>query len=518
MAYTVLICDDELLERQVLTLIIKNSDLPLKIIGDAKNGFEAVEESTRLKPDILLIDIKMPGKDGITAAEEIKKIHPKCKTIFITAYDEFEYAKKALQIGAAEYLLKPVKPDEIIALLAKTIDILEREKQKKLREEELLASFKEAGDMLKSGIIVSMLMGNLEDMAILKSQAKLLGIKELPSAIMVILPDVAPDGPESELERYEVYKTIEKMFTKTEDVFLFFMTEEIILGISPQIVIYDLAEKIRKQIEKSLDITVTIGVCNKDKDLRSLFQEARLAARLGKFFIGANKVVTTDMLKEFLGDLHEYKLDKENILLDYVKIGNYEKALELVEEILQDIFILGKDSLLFCQIRISELMVLVWRMARQVGLVDPQNAHLHAVYLKKLGRCETYAALRSCCLSFFEDVFSMKNRFDTDAIIKRTMKYIKKNYNEDIKLGELAKEVYISPDYFSRLFKKVAGCTYAEYITKIRIENAKILLTNPMISIADVAKKTGYQDPNYFSRVFKKNVGISPSEYKRIHT
>ncbi len=110
MEYTVLICDDELLERQVLASIIESSDLPLKVVGEARNGIEAVEQSEKLKPDILLIDVKMPGKDGITASAEIKKSCPKCKSIFITAYDEFEYVKKALQIGAVEYLLKPVRP------------------------------------------------------------------------------------------------------------------------------------------------------------------------------------------------------------------------------------------------------------------------------------------------------------------------------------------------------------------------------------------------------------------------
>ena len=196
MAYTVLICDDELLERQVLKSIIENSNLPLKIVGEAKNGVEALEQSAKLKPDILLIDIKMPGKDGITAGAEIKKVCPKCKTIFITAYDDFEYVKKALQIGAVEYLLKPVRPDEIVALLAKTVDLLNQEKQKKLKEEKLLASIKEAANMLKSSIMVSMVMGHYEDEGVLKSRAKLLGIEQLPSSIMVILPDVEPDTSE----------------------------------------------------------------------------------------------------------------------------------------------------------------------------------------------------------------------------------------------------------------------------------------------------------------------------------
>ncbi|MGI5859800.1 MAG: response regulator [Tepidanaerobacteraceae bacterium] len=518
MAYTVLICDDELLERQVLKSIIENSNLPLKIVGEAKNGVEALEQSAKLKPDILLIDIKMPGKDGITAGAEIKKVCPKCKTIFITAYDDFEYVKKALQIGAVEYLLKPVRPDEIVALLAKTVDLLNQEKQKKLKEEKLLASIKEAANMLKSSIMVSMIMGHYEDEGVLKSRAKLLGIEQLPSSIMVILPDVEPDTSEGELERYEVFSYIEKMYSNDDNVFLFFMSEEIIMGLTSTYgVMPAMAEEIRKKIEENLDITVTIGLGNGEKDIKSLFHDARLAARLGKFFIGSNNVVTCHMLLEFLGDIGEYRIDKENMLLEYVKMGNFKGASKLMDEILQDIFVLGKGSLIFCQVRISEMMVMVWRTARQVGLVEPQNANLHTGHLQKLGRCKTYAALKLCSKSFLEDVFSKTSKLNNDDIIRQAMKYIEDNYNEDLKLGKLAKEIYISPDYFSRLFKKVAGCTYVEYITKIRIENAKILLTNPILSIAEVAKKTGYSDPNYFSRVFKKNVGISPGEYKKIH-
>lgn len=518
MEYTVLICDDELLERQVLASIIESSDLPLKVVGEARNGIEAVEQSEKLKPDILLIDVKMPGKDGITASAEIKKSCPKCKSIFITAYDEFEYVKKALQIGAVEYLLKPVRPDEILALLAKTVEVLNQEWQKKLKEEKLLESIKEAAGMLKSSIMVSLIMGHIDDESVLKSRAKLLGIKEFPSSVMVILPDVATANSEAELERYEVFRFMENKYLKDDNVFLFFMGEEIVLGLTSAYgSAVSMAEEIRKMIEENLDITVTIGVGQGNKDIKSLFHDARLAAQLGKFYIGSNNVITADMVLDFLGHVSEYKLDKENTLLEYVKMGNFKEALAVMYQILQDIFVICKGSLIDCQVRISEMMVMVWRTARQVGLIEPENGYIYSNYLQKLTRCQTYAALKSCCEGFLEEVFSKINNFDTDDIIRQAMKYIEENYNEDIKLAKLAKEIYISPDYFSRLFKKVAGCTYVEYITKIRIENAKILLANPIISIAEVAKKTGYSDPNYFSKVFKKNVGMSPSQYKKIH-
>lgn len=517
MAYTVLICDDELLERQVLTLIVKNSNLPLEIVGGAKDGFEAVNLSRKLKPDILFMDIKMPGKDGITAATEIKKFHPEGQTIFITAYDEFEYAKKALKIGATEFLLKPVRPDEIMALLKKTVDLLNREKEKKRKEKKLLGSIKKAKNILKSGIIASMLMGNIDDERVLKSQAKLLGIKELPSSIVVILPDVKPHSVNAELNRYEVYKYIEKMFSENENIFLFLMSEEIILGIpSSRGSALAVAENIRKKIKEDLDIDVTVGIGEGNKDVSGLFQEALLAARLGKFFIGTNEVVTNEILSEFLGDISEYRIDKENTLIKYVKTGDYERSSKLMKEILEEIFNLGKGSLLFCQVRIAELMVMVCRAARQAGLIEPENAYFHTAHLKKLGHCKTYVSLKLCCECFLEDVFSKRNKLSNEKLIRQTIQYIEDNYNKDLKLWKLAKRVFISPDYFSRLFKKVAGCTYAEYITKVRIDNAKILLSNPVISIAEVAKKTGYSDPNYFSRVFKKNVGMPPSEYKKI--
>ncbi|MCG1013026.1 response regulator [Tepidanaerobacter sp. GT38] len=518
MEYTVLICDDEVLERQVLKSIIESSNLPLKVVGEARNGIEALEQSEKLRPDILLIDIKMPGKDGITAGAEIKKLCPKCKAIFITAYDEFEYVKRALQIGAVEYLLKPARPDEILALLAKTVDELNQERQKKLKEEKLLESIKQAAGMLKSSIMVSLIMGHIEDESVLKSRAKLLGIKEFPSSIMIILPDVGADHSEAELERYEVFRFIENKYLNDDNVFLFFMSEEIVMGLTSAYgSAVSVAEEIRKMIEENLDITVTIGVGEDHKDIKGLFNDARLAAQLGRFYIGSNNVITSNMIQDFLGRLGENKLDKENTLLEYVKMGNYKEALVVMEQILQDIFVLSKGSLVDSQVRICEVMVMVWRTARQVGLIEPENSYIYSNYLQKLTRCQTYAALKNCCEDFLEEVFSKINNFDSSDIIKQAMKYIEENYNEDIKLARLAKEIYISPDYFSRLFKKVAGCTYVEYITKIRIENAKILLTNPIISIAEVAKKTGYSDPNYFSKVFKKTVGMSPTQYKKIH-
>lgn len=517
MVFTVLICDDELLERQVVSLIIKDSNLPLKVVGEAKNGFEAVEQSRKLKPDIVFMDIKMPGKDGLTAAAEIKKFHPDSKTVFVTAYDEFEYAKKALKVGAAEFLLKPVRPDEITVLLKRIIKVLNKEREKKLKEEELLNSIKEAESTLKSGIMASMLMGNIEDEEVLKSQAKLLGIEKLPSSIIVVLPDVNKDSPNAELYRYEVFRYIQKMFSKDENVFLFLMSEEVVLGVpscsSPLLI----ADNIRKKIKENLDITVTVGVGQgENMDINVLFQEAQLAAKLGKFFVGSNKVINNDILSDFLGDISEYRIDKENTLLKYVKMGDYEKVLELMEEIFDDISDFGKGSLLFCQVRISELMVMICRTARQVGLVEPQDAHFYSAHLKKLGRCKTYAALKLCFKAFLEDVFLKKNKLSSEELILQAMQYIEDNYNKDLKLWKLAKKAYISPDYFSRLFKKVAGCTYAEYITKVRIENAKILLKNPAISVAEVAKRIGYSNPNYFSRVFKKMVGAPPSEYKTL--
>ncbi|EGT5619119.1 response regulator [Clostridium perfringens] len=121
---SIMVADDEQLERSVLIAILKKN-LRVKEIIEARNGKEALELNRELNPDIIIMDIKMPGINGIKALELIKKENPNKEIIMLTAYDDFEFIHKVLVLGGSDYILKPIKPDKIMGIVDNIIDKVE---------------------------------------------------------------------------------------------------------------------------------------------------------------------------------------------------------------------------------------------------------------------------------------------------------------------------------------------------------------------------------------------------------
>lgn len=133
--YKLLIADDEPLEREGLQLMIERM-LPNQFqIFHAEHGRSAIQQVEAHQPDIVFMDIKMPGIHGLEAIAEIRKTYAAMKIVILTAYDYFTYAKEAISLGVDEYLLKPVKKEQIVAVLEKLTAEIAAEK--KLREAEL---------------------------------------------------------------------------------------------------------------------------------------------------------------------------------------------------------------------------------------------------------------------------------------------------------------------------------------------------------------------------------------------
>jgi two-component system response regulator YesN len=138
-------------------------------------------------------------------------------------------------------------------------------------------------------------------------------------------------------------------------------------------------------------------------------------------------------------------------------------------------------------------------------------------YLKTLIQIDNYEQLRKWFIDKVTEAcrnIISKREEQTSGIIARAKAFMEENYSKDISLDDVSRIVDISPYYFSKLFKEVTGENFIEYLTNIRIEEAKKLLQNRELSIKNICVDTGYSDPNYFSRIFKKQVGITPTEYR----
>ena len=124
--YTLLIADDEAIEREAIRYFIDQSSLEFEAVEEAANGIEAVAKALQLQPDIIIMDVKMPGKDGLEAAKEIRQFRPEARIIFLTAYNEFEFAHKAIKVKADDFIIKPAYSDNLLKVLFEVIEDLDR--------------------------------------------------------------------------------------------------------------------------------------------------------------------------------------------------------------------------------------------------------------------------------------------------------------------------------------------------------------------------------------------------------
>jgi two-component system response regulator YesN len=528
MKYKAMICDDEPLEREVLSMIVDKTGLPIEVICDAKNGNDAINKAKEFQPDIIFMDVKMPGIDGITAAKEIITFLPNVKLIIITAYDEFEYLKEALKLGVIEYLLKPVTPEEVETVARKVIEIFENERLNEKREEETRKIIQDMSKIIKTGILAAKILGCFFEEEVSDIEMKYLGIQSLPNSVLIIVPEIETQSKKIIHNKYAVYHTIEKITRKHSDIFVLALGEKIVIGFNgSKYDRYELAIKLKEEVETKTGIITTIGISDigEFNNLKKLFEETDEMVKLGKFFLGEGNIIKKEDIEVFLKP-HFVSLNtkrKQEEMIEFLQLGDSQKALQLLKEVVGEILTTTKNNLLECQINLIEIMMRIVKTISEVGMLTGEEGRVFQFcfsHLQKLMRTQNYRGITLWATSFLEeisDLFAGAKRNENN-IVERVVKYINENFEKEIRLKELSQAIYLNPEYFSRLFKKEVGCTFAEYLTRTRIEAAKNYLVNPSLTISEIAKKVGYRDANYFSKVFKKVVGISPTEFRELNS
>jgi two-component system, response regulator YesN len=431
--YKLLIADDEPLEREGLELMIQRL-LPNQFaIFHAENGRIAIQQVERDLPDIVFMDIKMPGIHGLEAIEEIRKKHPTIKIVILTAYDYFSYAKEAISLGVNEYILKPAKKEQIISLLEKLIE--EMEEEKRTRDKELETKEK---------------------------VGRLLALSEMKCALFFMVDTVRDEDINTLLQLLNIdYKQGLSIVLELNDV-----------NDNEQNHIIDLVKHFSKEMTNCL--------C-------SPFIHNQMAIFLP---VESTEDMTDSKAIPFATKLLKYIEQHVN---KKVKIGigtiregiqgwkqSYKEALAAVE--LQPYF--G---------RVKHFSEITW--------TDETKRHIqirnHSVYQW-----------------FTKNEAMVDKQPKSENILDAVRTYIFEHFDEDISLEQVAQFVNLNPYYFSKLFKKLTGQTFSDYVTSIRIEKAKQLMQQGELNIKEISYHVGYHDPNYFSRVFKKVTNMTPKEYR----
>ena len=156
------------------------------------------------------------------------------------------------------------------------------------------------------------------------------------------------------------------------------------------------------------------------------------------------------------------------------------------------------------EIKILEMVMNAERRAFFAGTLK-YNVNSRRSYIRELQSCTDIENLKKWFLDKTREICTK---------LENSKEYINENFRSDISLDDVSREVDISPYYFSKLFKQETGKNFIEYLTEIRLKNARELLQDSRLSIKEICAQSGYSDPNYFSRIFKKYEGVTPSEFR----
>ena len=530
--YSVLLVDDE---EDVIRIIMKKLDwdsMGLVIIGHAANGVEALEMAEELSPDIVMTDIKMPYMDGLTLCKKLKELSRTIRVIIFSGFDEFEYAKEAIKMEAAEYLLKPVNAVELKEVFERVKNDLDRELDEKRNTDKLRAYYMESLPVLQESFYMALLEGRIAPEQIGRYMDSYQVQLQGPYYVVAVL-HLSQQSLEEEsrmdpfLQAVSVRKFAEE---QVEDRW----RSRVVIYLGDIIMISQMhsreemleytneMDRLCRMAKKVCNARITAGIgylCDNLEQLPLSYQGAKQAVSY-RVLYGNTRAISISEVEP----AEHVELNWEDVYSTYiqqimkkVRVGEQdglEKAISQFTEWLSG----EQISMQKYRIVMMELVAELFRFTASHNL-NPENVFggngdVYSQVLQMESAEVLDRWLRRVCTNLQNAV--MNERQDsTKFFVKNAEEYVKEHFaDQDLGVDEVCRKLNVSAAYFSTIFKKETGKTFVRYLTDYRMEKAVNMLMTGNEKTYVIAEKVGYAEPNYFSYVFKKQFGMSPSKYK----
>lgn len=521
--YRVLIVDDEPIALDSVEYIIKNHFKELEVSGRARSGREAIEKAYNLRPDIILIDIKMPGINGLEAIRKIREFSREIHFIIISAYDYFDYAVEAMNLGVVEYLLKPVKELKLIEAIEKTISSIDQKRRRISQELELKEKLEIIVPTLENGFIHSICMfeDNKEELV---NFSHLFELENLSGYVMAIeFREKETDGLHNKISasvktqnHYVDYRDILKSICQciVGPIMLNRLIVYVLIGPSTDsFSIKTSATRLAKDFSDRVrdtfgEVSIGIGRCYLDAvNAKKSYREAMNA--LHTLSSSKDTILHIDDMIEEYQDNPDFEERFERDIYLKVAQGDLKSALVSFESIFDQI-VSSSDNIEGVK---DKCIVLIVGFVKRWSNISQDYHKVLGGIMNSADRNDIKEILRAYIENTTNEL-TMSRQIKINSIIERADKYLEENFTEDITLDDIARVVNLSPYYFSRFYKEASGRNFIDRLIAIRIEKAKYYFQNTDLSLKEVSGMVGYQDPNYFSKLFKKITGYTATEYK----
>ena len=512
--YRVLIADDEVIECRGIEVMLQSYFECIEILPSVHNGIDFIKSVTEARPDAAILDINMPGFNGLEALEIIRMKEIPIQIVINTAYSDFELIQKAMVLGASDYLLKPIEQEALCETMSRVFDKIQRKRQETQMAEHSFQKIERMTKVMEEEMMSSILLGKPNENSFqLYWETKK---REYPGGVMaagkvleqnqeIYLDKIEPMA-KKELGRFchchtKVYQNI---------LYLYLIpvgdTEEERYREWAAGLLQYLTEKVweKEQIE------LEFGVSKWYKDFRKMteaFRQSSIAVlerhngRIHFFEEGSEK-------------LHQRSLFSgiwRNQLLLTAEQGKWKDVKQELKKQIEN----ADREIEEIAVDLTDLLLQIYQYLYDRSKIRITYQLSYSAVRMELERAQDKEEIYERCIVVWNEMMKKEEKkTQKDFYIERAILYMEQNYSSDLSLEEVAEAVGVSTFYLSRIISQKNHSTFIELLTDIRMREAIRMIRQKDTIIRDIGQKVGYFNATYFYKVFKKHTGMTVGEMR----
>lgn len=540
-----IVVDDEALIRERFRYAFPLEEHGFEIVGEAEDGEEALELCRQLSPDIVITDVVMPRMNGLELTEELKRLMPRVKVIILSSFQEFEFARKAVMLGALGYLLKVTSGyQELLEILIQARSEIEADREKMLLSIEERKHLQDSQPLLRKQLILDIRSGAVQSLSKLNSTCDFVNWHRPEATFVMGMVSIDRYSALSRtfhpkdlsLFKYVMMRLIEELADgklccnvfdwEQQSIGLWIQLSKSCADPEENKLFY---ENILHHARKYLPFTVSVRISTEHR--MEAYPEA-WPASFGSAF-GELEELKAELFYHGHGGLHVYgaglsagqePLQREQAaarrtynpvlpeLPDPAELLAGWSDPSQLQRLVYDEYIRPVTRM---HLRPAELLRWMEELAVRWTTADADS---RSRFHSELGGIETIFDAEEFLLRLFLWKQSTSQlSFDQPvqrSEIQKALDYVARHFREPVSVADISEYTAISPNYFSHLFKAQTGINFSDYVTRYRIEKSKQLLRETDKQIGEIAEQVGIPDYKYFARIFRRLVGKTPSQYR----
>lgn len=532
--YKVLIVEDEVPVRNRIIESVNWADIGLEVVYGAGDGQEALDFLEDHQVELILTDIYMPFIDGMELARRVRESNQYCKIVFLTGYNEFDYAKEAIELNASKYLLKPITKEELCQVLIEMKEALDQDIEAMKNLTKLEDQYEKSLSFLRDKLLFDIIAGFMPSNRIQQACRNLncdyqsnyyrLGIIEVVHKSSIGQEQWAEDYS---LLHFAMFNIAKELFSDNHDTKVLlgdqgklYVVFTSMLAEGFEKVAFDGLSELLNTIRHIYKMPLTAGLSSQYQGLDELkyaYEEA-MSAMDYSLIEGINRVIVTADI-EGVTPMKRQKLEGTMTeIVACLKVNKTDEAKEhlamLIEQVKFNRYGLNEIKTL-----ILALMTRIFDGYNQMCLTEAMKETLDFTLVETLHYLEDFTQVE---VQIQETIDRLSGQLlqsrqnDKNHLVLEAINHIETSYmHADLDIKEMSDHLHVSASYFSRIFKSAKQQTFLEFLTAYRMDKAKALLKSSDLKVYEISTAVGYEDPHYFSYNFRKNVGTTPLKFRK---